>query len=93
MTRPEPIHRIHDTTPVYSLQHDVHRGLFWQRHDITRKTARSVFVATHHGEAQLDRIALERRGNCVRAGVTYSLRAYDLPRRVTRRALWERLAS
>ncbi len=76
MTRPTPIFKIHDSTPVYAR---LPGQEVWQTFRITRKTARSVFVATPAGELQLDRIALERRGDVTRRGRVYCLAYPQLP--------------
>ncbi len=71
MKRPIPLYRIHDSTPIYSRLPGQET---WQTYRITRKTARSVFIATPAGELQLDRIALERTGQVKRLGTWYVLR-------------------
>ncbi len=84
MKRPTPLYRIHDTTPIYSR---VPAAPGWDVFSIARKTARSVFITTVDGELQLDRIALERRGDVKRQGRVYCLAHPVLP------GLEERMAS
>ncbi len=71
MKRPEPIHRIHDSTPIYARLPGQET---WTAFRIARKTANSVFIETAAGPLQLDRIALERTGRVKRLGTWYVLR-------------------
>ncbi len=84
MTRPTPLYRIHDTTPIFARLPGQET---WTAFSIVRKTARSIFVATPDGALQLDRVALERTGQTKRQGSLYCLVHPALP------ALEERIAS
>lgn len=74
--RPAPLYRIHDSTPIYARAPGVDG---WDVFSIARKTARSVFITTVDGELQLDRVALERRGDVKRHGRIYCLAHPGLP--------------
>jgi len=73
MKRPPPIYPIHESTRIVRFDEGP-TGLAPVELRITRRTANSVFIASPAGELQLDRIALERRGNVKRRGRVYHVK-------------------
>lgn len=77
MKRPPPLFPIHETTRIVRFDEGP-SGLEPVEFRITRRTGNSVFIATPAGELQLDRIALERRGNVKRQGRVYHVKRHAL---------------